>query len=250
MPEPRGNWSQTELAGHGVHAYEPPEPSEHRYTVVYLHGVDQGHLSDHRAFCREFDRHGLRVVAPITGESWWTDRICPAFDPEVTAERHLVDRVVPMIADRFGAEPPRIALLGTSMGGQGALRLAFKRPSMFPVVAAISPAIDFQSRWEEGDPPLRAMYANAEAARQDTATLHVHPLGWVRHLWFCCDPTDTRWYESSDRLQMKLGSMGIPFESDLETEAGGHGFSYYNAMAERAIGFIANGLERERLRVV
>ena len=119
MPEPRGNWSQTELDDHGVHVYEPPEPSEHRYTVVYLHGVDQGHLSDHRAFCREFDRHGLRVVAPITGESWWTDRICPGFDPEVTAERHLLDRVVPMIADRFGAEPPRIALLGTSMGGQG-----------------------------------------------------------------------------------------------------------------------------------
>ena len=250
MPESHGNWSPAEVGGHAVHVYEPPEPSEHGYTVIYLHGAAQGLLSDHAPFCRELDRHGLRAVAPMTGESWWADRVSPAFDPAITAERHVLDRVVPFVAERFGAEPPRIALLGTSMGGQGALRLAFKYPSKFPVVAAISPAIDFYIRWQEGDPVLRAMYADAEAARQDTATLHVHPLSWVRHLWFCCDPTDTQWYESSDRLRMKLGSMGIPFESDLETEAGGHGFTYYNAMAERAIGFIANGLERERLRIV
>ncbi|MEK6216103.1 MAG: alpha/beta hydrolase-fold protein, partial [Boseongicola sp.] len=137
-----------------------------------------------------------------------------------------------------------------SMGGQGALRLALKHPSTFPVVAAIAPAIDFHTLWEEGDATLRAMYHSAEAARQETATLHVHPLNWVRHLWFCCDPTDHRWFESSDRLQMKLGSMGIPFECDLETEAGGHSIAYGDAMAERAIGFIAGGLERERLRVV
>ena len=250
MSHPLGTWSQTELGGHAVHVYQPPEPSEHGYTVLYLHGVHLGHLGEHAAFCREFDRHHLRVVAPVTGQSWWTDRLCPAFDPQISAERHVLDRVVPFVADSWGAAPPRIALLGTSMGGQGALRLAFKHPSTFPVVAAISPAIDFHSRWEEGDETLRAMYRSAEAARQETATLHVHPLNWVRHLWFCCDPTDDRWHESSDRLRMKLGSMGIPFECDLETEAGGHGFEYYKAMAERAIGFIAGGLERERLRIV
>ena len=70
------------------------------------------------------------------------------------------------------------------------------------------------------------------------------------HQFFCCDPTDEDWFESSDRLQMKLTSLGIPFESDLETEAGGHGFTYYNHMAERAIGFLAERLETERRRLV
>jgi hypothetical protein len=36
----------------------------------------------------------------------------------------------------------------------------------------------------------------------------------------------------------------------LQTEAGGHSFAYASQMAERVVGFIAERLERERLRVV
>ena len=49
------------------------------------------------------------------------------------------------------------------------------------------------------------------------------------------DPADVRWHESADRLKMKLSSLGVPFESDLETEAGGHSFTYASHMAERAV---------------
>ena len=250
MPEPRGNWSQTELAGHDVHVYEPPEPSEHRFTVVYLHGVHVNGLRDKAVFGRQFDRHGLRVVCPRTARSWWTDKICQEFDSRITAERYVVDEVVGWIGRQWDARPPRIALLGTSMGGQGALRLAFKYPDTFPIVAAISPAIDFHTRWDEGDEVIRAMYPNAEAARQETATLYLRPLYWPRHTWFCCDPTDHRWHESAERLEMKLVSLGVLHECDLETIAGGHGFAYYNAMAERSVGFLAERLESERLRIV
>ena len=135
------------------------------------------------------------------------------------------------------------------MGGQGALRLAYKRPSIFPVVAAISPAIDYQLRFEEGDETLPLMYRDAEQARQDTALLHIHPLNWPRHQFFCCDPNDYPWFVSAERLRMKLGSLGVPFECDLETTGGGHGFEYYNQMAEKTVGFLVNRLEKERLRV-
>jgi S-formylglutathione hydrolase FrmB len=201
-------------------------------------------------FEAEFERHRLPVIAPFTGRSWWSDKICPEFDPKLTAERHILDNVMPYIRDRWVAESPRVGLLGTSMGGQGALRLAFKYPSKLPVVAAISPAIDYHLRWNEGDETLPQMYADAEAVRQDTATLHVHPLNWPRNLWFCCDPNDYRWHESADRLRMKLAALGIPHECDLETTAGGHGFDYYNAMAPRAVAFLAGRLEKERRRVV
>jgi len=159
---------------------------------------------------------------------------------------------LPFIRERWGAEPPRIALLGTSMGGQGALRFAFKYPRQFPVVAALAPAIDYQLRYyEEGEEgTLAQMYDSPEDVRQDTATLHVHPLNWPVHTWFCCDPTDLRWYDSAERLRSKLVASGIPHECDLETEAGGHHWAYYNAMAPTAVGFIATRLERERLRLV
>jgi pimeloyl-ACP methyl ester carboxylesterase len=244
-----GTWSEFELAGHACEIYEPPRVNPHGYVVIYLHGVHQNRLEDQPAFVREFDRYGLRVVCPRTARSWWTDKICDEFDPGITAQRYVVEHVTTWIARQWGAEPPRIALLGTSMGGQGALKIAFKYPAKFPVAAAISPAIDYHLRMDEGDETLGQMYADKEAARQDTATLHVHPLNWPRNIWFACDPTDVRWHESAERLRMKLAALGIPHECDLETSGGGHGFEFYGRMAEKALGFIAARLESERLRV-
>ena len=93
------------------------------------------------------------------------------------------------------------------------------------------------------------MYRDPESARQDTAILHVHPLNWPRHQFFCCDPEDERWWESADRLRMKLYSLGVPHEIDLETTGGGHGFEYYSRMAPRAIGYLAAKLDEERKRI-
>jgi S-formylglutathione hydrolase FrmB len=249
MTPEQGVWSEVDLAGHTADVFEPARPSRHGYAVVYLHGVHLGRLADQPAFVREFERHGLRVVCPRTARSWWTDRICQEFDPRITAERYVLDCVLPWMERHWGVAPPRIALLGTSMGGQGALRFAFKHPNTFPVVAAISPAIDYHLRFHEGDATLPGMYRDAESARQDTATLHVHPLNWPRNIWFCCDPDDYRWRQSADRLQMKLAALGIPHEHDLATRGGGHGFDYYNRMAATALAFVAQRVERERLRV-
>lgn len=49
---------------------------------------------------------------------------------------------------------------------------------------------------------------------------------------------------------MKLYSLGIMHEHDLETSAGGHGWEYYNHMAPKALEFVAQRLDQERLRVV
>jgi S-formylglutathione hydrolase FrmB len=242
-------WSTQHIAGKPCDVYLPAAPHPHGFVVIYLHGVHQNRLVDNAAFTAEFARHGLRVIAPLTGRSWWADRICPEFDDKITAYRHVIDNILPHIAQTWNATPPKIALLGTSMGGQGALRLAFKQPSTFPVTAAISPAIDYHLRWKEGDETLPQMYPDQETVRQDTATLHVHPLNWPRHLWFCCDPADHRWHESAERLHSKLVALGIQHDYDLETTGGGHGFEYYNRMVPQAVQFIVDRLERERLRV-
>ncbi len=250
MTASTGQWSKTDVAGHECDIFEPGQMNPHGFVLIYLHGVRIGRLAGQSAFVDQFERHGLPVICPVTKRSWWTDKICQEFDPRLTAERHLLDNILPYIVRRWSATSPRIGLLGTSMGGQGALRFAYKHPNTFPVVAAISPAIDYQMRFADGDETLPLMYRDPEAARQDTATLHIHPLNWPRHQFFCCDPQDDRWHESADRLRMKLYSLGVPHECDLETTGGGHGFEYYAKMAETAIGFIAERLEKERLRVV
>ena len=246
----KGNWTEELIAGHPADVYRPAAVNSHGYVVLYLHGVHLNRLTDKTAFIEQFDRHGLSVVAPMTRRSWWTDKICDEFDSRLTAERHVLDNVLPFIREQFGAKPPQIGLLGTSMGGQGALRFAYKYPSLFPVAAAISPAIDYYKRYNEGDETIPQMYPDPEAARQDSALLHIHPLNWPRHQFFCCDPIDYRWWESADRLRMKLWSLGIPHVCDLETSCGGHGFDYYNRMAEPAISFLVDRLDQERRRVV
>lgn len=243
-------WLAHEIAGHACDVFEPQRLNEHGYVAVFLHGVHLGRLVANQVYTRLLARHGLPVVAPHTQRSWWTDRICPEFDPHVTAERHVLDNVLPYIDRRWGSRPPRIALFGTSMGGQGALRLAFKHPRLFPIAAAIAPAIDYHIRfYDDDEQTLPLMYADAEAARQDTATLHVHPLNWPRNIWFASDPADHRWHDSAQRLAMKLSALGIPYECDLETSAGGHSWDYYNHMAEAALNFVMRRLEQERLRV-
>lgn len=244
-----GGWTEEVVGGHPCDIFEPAARNPHGFVVIYLHGVHLNRLVDKPAFVEQFDRHGLPVIVPMTGQSWWTDRICPDFDPKLTAERHLLANVLPFIQQRWNAAPPKFGLLGTSMGGQGALRFAYKHPNTFPVAAAISPAIDYQVRYDD-DEILQQMYADPEAARQDTALLHVHPLNWPRHQFFCCDPADERWWESADRLRMKLWSLGIPHACDLETTGGGHGFEYYNRMAERAVSFIVERLDQERRRLL
>ena len=243
-------WTQETVQGHVCEIFEPTTRNAHDFCVLYLHGVHGGRLADHPPFVDEFQRHGLPVVCPVSGPSWWTNRIYSGFDTEVSTETYLLESVLPWLQSRLGCQPPRLGLLGTSMGGQGALRLAYKYPDRFPVVAAISPAIDFQQMWQEGDNALEEMYEDPEAARQDTAILHIHPLHWPRHQFFCCDPTDRRWYDSADRLRMKLASLGIPHQCELEREAGGHGFPFYNTMAPQAVAFLAESLEKDRLRIV
>ena len=217
--------------------------------MIYLHGVHLNRLVDKTAFLAEFDRHGFRVMCPRTERSWWTDKICEEFDPQITAERYVVDHVVPWMRDHWQVAPPAIALLGTSMGGQGALRLGFKHPETFPVVAGVASAIDYHDWYGRGT-PLDDLYDSKEQARQDTATLHVHPAKWPTHVFFCVDPWDRDWWRGNDRLHEKLAALGVPHECDLATKSGGHSWAYFDAMAGRAVRFLAAGLEEQARRVL
>jgi S-formylglutathione hydrolase FrmB len=237
-----GKWELETVGGHPCDVYTPTVVNERGGVLLYLHGVHLDRLHDKHVFVEQFEQRQLPVVAPLTQRSWWTNRVCPEFDRELTAEQHLLENVLPFVESKFGAKPPQIGLWGIGMGGQGALRIAYKHPRTFPLVAAISPAVDFHNLVRAGDETLGQMFEDPEAARQETAILFIHPLNWPPHQFFCCDPSDLDWWEGADRLRMKLDSLGVRYESDLETVAGGHGFDYYNSQAERTIGFLAEHL--------
>jgi S-formylglutathione hydrolase FrmB len=242
--QPSG-WQAVQVAGKACDVFEPAKPAP--FVIVFLHGVGMETLADNAVWTRLLETHGLRAVCPHGKRSWWTNRICSEFDAQLTAERHILHNVLPFMRERCGVEPPQIGLAGISMGGQGALRLAMKHPTKFPVVAAISAALDYQNLYGQGT-TIDEMYPDRETVRQDTALLHVHPLNWPRNMLFVSDPADKAWFDSNQRLHEKLAALGIPHQFDLTTSAGGHSWEYFNHMAPRVFDFLLRGLEAERLR--
>jgi enterochelin esterase-like enzyme len=79
--------------------------------------------------------------SPACATCVWTDG---RLDLGVRAERHLLTEVVPLVEQQFNVLTTRSgrALLGTSMGGTGALIQAFRHPDRFGFVGALSAALD------------------------------------------------------------------------------------------------------------
>jgi len=244
-----GEWQQVVIAGKQVDLYEPPDPVEQNFAILFLHGHGVNTIKDNPAYTAELERTGLRAVCPYGARSWWLDVICDEFDAALTPLAFLHEELVPAIRDRWNVPERGLGLTGISMGGQGALQLAYRHPRAYPVVAAISPAIQFE-RYYGRDIPLDDMFDSAEDARQHTVTLHLNPLNWPQHQLLVCDPADDYWFEGVDRLAMKLASSGIPFETDFEISAGGHDWSYFNQMAPKVIEYLATRLEQESRRLV
>jgi S-formylglutathione hydrolase len=241
-----GQWTAVDLVGKPADIYDPP--GQPRYALIYLHGVGQETLADRPKYTDLFAAMGLGCVVPRGGYTWWSDRPLPDYDPSRTAERYIRADVVPFVCQRWALSQRAVGLFGISMGGQGALRMAFKFPDEFPVVAAIAPAIEYQELHGQGN-SLDVMYESKEQARQDSAILHVHPSHFPPHIFFCCDPDDD-WHRGADRLHEKLSALGVAHECDLTTRAGGHTWDYYNAVAERVVGFLQDGLEQESRRLL
>ena len=243
-----GTWSRLDIGGKPADVYDLPDSIEPRFGILYLHGADLETLVDRPVFTRLFDELRLVCVCPHGRRSWWVDRVCAEFDARVTAERHLLQSVAPIFGARWGLAPRGIGLLGVSMGGQGALRIAFKHPEMFPVVAAIAPAIEYHELYGQGT-PLDDMYDSKEQCRQDTAPMHLHPSNYPPHIFYAIDPDDA-WLRGNDRLHEKLSALGVPHQVDLTTRAGGHSWDYFNHQAERAVRFVYQGLEQESRRLL
>src|SRR5262245_24403493 len=207
-------WARVTIVGKPADAFDPPGALP--LAVLYLHSLAEESPATDPTFTAALRRHRLRCVAPRGGRCWWADRVCPEFGPTVTPERFLIDEVVPWAEASWKLAPRAVALVGAEMGGQGALRIAFKHPGRFLVAASISGALDCQEWYGRGT-PLDEMYESRERCRLDTAILHIDGHDWPRHIWFCCSPDDAACDRGNDRLNEKLNAMGVPHTADLDS---------------------------------
>ncbi len=133
--------------------YLPPgyDSSERAYPVFYLlHGLGANHTSWVRignantiadSMIASGDIPPVSLVWPDGSRSMWLDS-----DPVTgfgAIETALIQDLIPHVDERYRTISTRNARMisGFSMGGYGALRLAFRNPEMFGAVSGLSPAM-------------------------------------------------------------------------------------------------------------
>jgi S-formylglutathione hydrolase len=240
-----GGWARIVVGGKLVDVFDPPGARAH--LAVYLHSLAEESPALDATLTAALGAHRLRCVAPHGGWCWWADRVCAEFDADTTPERYLLDVLVPWASAQWRLAPRSVALVGVEMGGQGAVRIAFKHPERFAVAASISGAFDCQDWYGRGT-PLDQMYESRERCRLDTAVLHIDGHDWLRHLWFCCAPTDPACLRGNDRLHEKLSAMGVPHTADLDTRPA-PGANYAQHMTPPMVAFVAGALDQEARRL-
>ncbi|HMP03591.1 MAG TPA: alpha/beta hydrolase-fold protein [Gemmatales bacterium] len=245
-----GEWTWTPVGPHVADLYRPAGQSGAPvFGLIFLHGVGGESLRGQEPFTRVLDELNWPCLCPWGGQTWWTDRLLPEYHAEQSAESYLLHDVLDFCREHWRLAPPRLALAGISMGGQGALRLGFKRPETFPVVGGIAPAIEYHQLMD-ADGPLDRLYTSPEQCRQDTVPMHVQPQQFPAHIGFWCDPDDALWHRGNDRLHEKLAALGVPHECDLTTRAGGHDWTYFGAMAQPLLHFLHRGLVEQSRRLL
>jgi putative tributyrin esterase len=129
-------------------AYVPTKRASYqKLPVVYLlHGCGGSYQNWSNYYdTGSFARHGLILVMPEGACSYFVNA---AFKPEDKYEDFLVHDLIADVESRFPAATGREnrAVVGVSMGGFAAVKLALTRPDLFAFAGAISPAIDVPSR--------------------------------------------------------------------------------------------------------
>ncbi len=252
------SWSDEVVDSTKYQIYRPSHPHEQGPVLCYFRDEDNSLPLMDPGIQQWLDQHGLTVVAPEHGPLWSLDvesqrglprdyllkEILPAVESVAPAP------VAPSEFHQQAEKPRRIALMGEGMGGQAALRLAYDYPDEFPVVVAVQPKVDFHLHVRFGHDLLSQQFEDEEAARQHTAILHVHPLHWPRHHYFCADPMNDPWYDGAERLRQKLAASGVLFECELEESADQFEGTYFQMMAPRLLKFCQQRLQREWLRIV
>ncbi len=115
--------------------------------VVYLlHGGGGGYRDwTNYSDVAKYAESGLILVMPEGGSSYYTNS---AERPEDRFEDYIVKDMISEVEGMYPAAPGREnrAIVGVSMGGYGAVKIAMKHPELFAFAGGISPAVDVPTR--------------------------------------------------------------------------------------------------------
>ena len=229
-----------------------------RYPVVYaLHGLFEG--------ATFWERRGLAaILANLRSRRDVPDFVVVAIDggnsfyvngPEGAFEDLVTRDVIAHVEASYRVRPGREAraLLGISMGGYAALRIAFKQPGLFAAVATHS-AMLLEKPPSAGDGARRGQMAAFARVFGDPIDPGLwsaaNPLELASRLdataapavYFDCGSEDRYGLAAGNRsLHERLAARGVRHEFALNP--GDHGYEYVRSVLERSLRFVGRALD-------
>ena len=213
-----------------------------QYPVLYLlHGYS-GNQEDWITKVPEIkdyaDQYKFILVCPDGGFfSWYFDS---PVDKNFNYETYVAKELVEWVDDNFKTIKSREgrAITGLSMGGHGALYLAFRNQNVFGAAGSMSGGVDirpFPNNWELSE-CLGTYAENPENWEKNTVINLVYKLspGSLKITFDC--GTDDFFYKVNCLLHEKLLERNIPH--DFTVRPGGHTWEYWaNSIAYQAVFF-------------
>jgi enterochelin esterase-like enzyme len=223
-------------------------PGDKLPLVIALHGFGDNHtsalfgLTPSAAVALKPGGTPLPPMALVTvdgGGGYWNPH--PGDNPQAM----LTDELIPMCqrkglgAGTTGAKnTKRIGVMGTSMGGYGAILLAEKYPDLIGAVAAISPAI--WTSYAQARSANAGAYASAADFAQDDAVTHAAALARVPVR--VAAGYDDPFYPGVRALARALPATAGGVPPELAFATGCHTAPFFNAQEPPSLAFLARHL--------
>lgn len=174
------------------------------------------------------DNYQYIIVCPDGGfGSWYLDS--PA-DSTYKYETYMINELIPFIDQRYKTVKSRRgrAITGLSMGGHGALYLAFKHQDIFGAAGSMSGGVDIRPFPTNWDLPKRlgAMSEHKDRWEQHTVTNLLHLLVPDKLAIIIDCGTADFFYTVNEQLHAKMMDRNIAH--DYITRPGAHNWAYWS----------------------
>lgn len=207
-----------------------PEGKSPTSTLYLLHGYS-GNYSDWVKKVPKLkelvDVYGYLVVCPDGGfDSWYWDTDDPKFQYETFITRELIPEVERIY--KVKSDSKNRAITGLSMGGHGALYLAFRHQDLFAYAGSTSGGVDirpFSNNWSIIE-RIGSYQENAEKWNQHTVMELTHLVEPGKLQLFIDCGTEDFFHDVNKKLHDKLTYLNIPHT--FLTMPGQHNWDYWS----------------------
>lgn len=212
--------------------------------VVYLlHGYSGNHLdwiNKAKGFEKAADQYNMIIVCPDGGfSSWYWDS---PVDPASKYETFVSDELVKSVDAKYKTIKNRKgrAITGLSMGGHGALYLAFKHQDVFGAAGSMSGGVDirpFPNNWDMAK--RLGTYAENPERWEKNTVINMLNLLTPNSLAIIIDcGSEDFFFKVNENLHQQLLYRNIPH--DFITRPGGHSWPYWTNAVKFQFLFMSN----------